>query len=595
MKKAIIVLLICFVSNIQLTNAQSNDLNVTFSQTEALPQENIFVHFNTSLFLAGESLYYKVYCLDKETNKLSSLSKIAYVELVNEDLKVTFKHKVKLESGTGYGDFVIPASINSGNYKLIAYTNWMRNHGIDDFFKSDISIINPFQSNQEAILADKGINQPKNAGGLLDLNSDKDTLNTLSSPFLEIKANQKIFQKRAKATLTLKIKDNKNVSGNYSISVRKVDALDRLVNNPLKANTYKNRIPNKKTTINSINYLPELRGELISGRILKASNNLPAADEKISISIQQNDFIFEVSNTDENGVFYFNIDSDYNSENAFFQVLDKNNKDYVIEIDRPNSINYSSLDFGNFTISSSYKDDLEQRSTYNQIENGYFSLKSNTLKQIDTIEPFFGDYFTTFYLDDYTRFTKIQETFVEVIKDAFIKRDNNKKFNFFVTSLDPYERLEKPAGVIVDGVFLQNFEELIEYDSRKIKRISIARTETNFIFGSKIFGGFIVLETFNGDFFKELPKESITMFKLFKSQPKKRYFKKDYKNGVTTNRIPDFRSQLLWEPNIKMNGKEMIVNFFTSDNLGEYEINIEGFTANGDQVSIRSFITVENN
>jgi len=594
MKKRILVLLICFASSISIANTQSNTINTELNQNRVLPQENIFVHFNTSLFLAGENLYYKVYCLDKDTNRLSALSRIAYVELIGENQEIVFKHKVTLESGGGYGDFIIPVTVNSGNYKLVAYTQWMKNNGVDTFFKSDISIINPFQSNQETILIDKDINQPNKADGLLDLNSNKEVLNTISSPFVEIEANQKTFQKRAKVTLTLKSKSNENVSGNYSISVRKVDALDRLVSKAISSNAYVNQIGNRRNqSLKNLNYLPELRGELITGKLLRVSDNKPVPNEQVAISIQQNDFILKVSVTDQNGVFYFNISEDYNKETAVLQVLGKDNKDFKIILDDHDSIGYDELDFRTFKISSNYKSILEQRSIYNQIENGYFDLKLNALKQIDTIQPFFEDYFATFYLDDYTRFTKIQETFVEVVKDAYIKRNSNQKFNFYVTSLNPYEQLEKPAGVIVDGIILQEFDKLLAYDSRRIKRISIARTETNFRLGPKVFGGLIVIETIDGKFQEELTNNSLTNVTLFKPQPKKTYYKKVYTSDGTLNRIPDYRNQLLWEPNVYMENRELVFNFFTSDNTGEYEICIEGFTAKGNPVSVRDFITIE--
>ena len=594
MKKGIIVLLICFVSNISFANTQSNTISTELNQTTALPQESIYVHFIASLFLAGENLYYKVYCLDSETNKLSTLSKIAYVELVGENQEVIFKHKVTLKSGGGYGDFIIPVTVNSGNYKLVAYTQWMKNNGIDTFFKSDISIINPFQSNQEAILTGKDINQPNNVDGLLDLNSDKEALNTINSPFLEIEANQNTFQKRAKATLTLKGKGNENVSGNYSISVRKLDALDRLVSKATSSNAYVSQISNKRNqSLRNLNYLPELRGELITGKLLRVSDNKPVPNEQVAISIQQNDFILKVSVTDQNGIFYFNISEDYNKETAVLQVLGKDNKDFKIILDDLVSVGYDKLDFGTFKISSNYKSILEERSVYNQIENAYFDLKLNTIKQIDTIQPFFEDYFATFYLDDYTRFKKIQETFVEVVKDAYIKRDSNQKFNFYVTSLDPYEQLEEPAGVIVDGIILQDFDELLAYDSRRIKRISIARIETNFRLGPKVFGGLVVIETIDGKFLEELTNDNLTSVTLFKPQPKKTYYKKVYTSDNLLNRIPDYRNQLLWKPNVYMKNKEIVFNFFTSDNAGEYEICIEGFTENGKPISIRNFITVE--
>ena len=45
----------------------------------------------------------------------------------------------------GQGDFFLPADVVSGNYKIIAYTQWMKN-GIDQhYFQSNIVIINPMQ------------------------------------------------------------------------------------------------------------------------------------------------------------------------------------------------------------------------------------------------------------------------------------------------------------------------------------------------------------------------------------------------------------------------------------------------------------------
>src|SRR5690606_37366922 len=90
-----------------------------------IPQETVFVHFNASFLFAGEYLYYKVYCMDKSTRNLSGISKIAYVELLGEGGTRVFAQKIRLEKGEGEGDFFIPVTVPSGNYKLVAYTQWM--------------------------------------------------------------------------------------------------------------------------------------------------------------------------------------------------------------------------------------------------------------------------------------------------------------------------------------------------------------------------------------------------------------------------------------------------------------------------------------
>ena len=113
-----------------------------------IPQENIFVHQNATVLLTGEFLYYKIYCRNEQDQKLSNISKIAYIELVGTDKKPVFIHKIRLKSGLGEGDFFIPKSIPSGNYKLIAYTQWLRNFGESHFFQSNILILNPYINDQ---------------------------------------------------------------------------------------------------------------------------------------------------------------------------------------------------------------------------------------------------------------------------------------------------------------------------------------------------------------------------------------------------------------------------------------------------------------
>ena len=65
------------------------------------------------------------------------------------------------------------------------------------------------------------------------------------------------------------------------------------------------------------------------------------------------------------------------------------------------------------------------------------------------------------------------------------------------------------------------------------------------------------------------------------------------KTKVKSNQIPDFRQQLLWIPNLKLNKDGTTIEFFTSDIIGNYEIRVEGFTVKGKPVSIKEVITVE--
>ena len=117
-----------------------------------MPNERVYVHSNSTLLFPGDYLYYKCYVQRTDNKKLSALSKVVYVELINEEKESMFKHKLFLTNGLAFGDFFLDQSLSSGNYKLIAYTQWMKNLGTPFFFQQDISIINPYTNYQTRIL-----------------------------------------------------------------------------------------------------------------------------------------------------------------------------------------------------------------------------------------------------------------------------------------------------------------------------------------------------------------------------------------------------------------------------------------------------------
>ncbi len=108
-------------------------------------QEKIFVHTDRAAYLTGEIFWFKIYLLNAQSHQSSSLSKVAYLEILDAENVPILQTKVEIENGVGYGSLFIPATINSGNYRVSAYTQWMRNKGPDSFFYCDITLINPFK------------------------------------------------------------------------------------------------------------------------------------------------------------------------------------------------------------------------------------------------------------------------------------------------------------------------------------------------------------------------------------------------------------------------------------------------------------------
>ncbi|MBT8303482.1 MAG: hypothetical protein KJP09_03350, partial [Bacteroidia bacterium] len=94
--------------------------------------------------------------------------------------------------------------------------------------------------------------------------------------------------------------------------------------------------------------------------------------------------------------------------------------------------------------------------------------------------------------------------------------------------------------------------------------------------------------------YNNLQGEHIQLIDLKSPQQDKDYFYQDYDlQSKSADRIPDYRTQLLWEPNISLTGERLRIRFFTSDVRGTFEVSLEGFDKDGKPVSIKKYFKVE--
>ncbi|MFT6370010.1 MAG: TonB-dependent SusC/RagA subfamily outer membrane receptor [Maribacter sp.] len=105
-----------------------------------LPNEKIYLHLDKNYYTAGEDIWFKAYVLDANTHEPSILSGILYVELIDAERTILNKRIVKTANGSAAGDFQLSSKLPSGPYTIRAYTNYMRNFGISNFFTKEIFI-----------------------------------------------------------------------------------------------------------------------------------------------------------------------------------------------------------------------------------------------------------------------------------------------------------------------------------------------------------------------------------------------------------------------------------------------------------------------
>ncbi|WP_422360111.1 carboxypeptidase-like regulatory domain-containing protein [Reichenbachiella sp.] len=105
-------------------------------------RESVFSHLSSTELLVGETLHFKNYIYSVQTGKLSKLSRILYVEILNASGSLVYQTKLTVNEGQCFSSFFIPTDLETGNYHFVAYTLWMKN--FNKFFREPLVIINPY-------------------------------------------------------------------------------------------------------------------------------------------------------------------------------------------------------------------------------------------------------------------------------------------------------------------------------------------------------------------------------------------------------------------------------------------------------------------
>jgi hypothetical protein len=557
-----------------------------------LPQEKVYLDHTGPVVFAGEYLYYALYCFNAQSNKLTNISKLGYVALVNDKKEFLFEHKLKMDGGLGQGDFFISTDIPSGTYKLLGYTQWMKNNGVAQVFKDDIVIINPYLADQSNLLGSTNTSSDLNEN-VKDRNSRMIDSSTVS--FSIDKAN---YNQREKVKLSLK--NYKGYLGNGAYTIKVINKSHLVKNLFMDAKSYADAYFNVdkqiKQQVGDSLFLPEQRGELFFGRVTDA-NNEPVADKPVVISIPGKEFLLKFSRTDDDGNFYSYLRKDYKVSTAVVQVEDEATK-YDIKKGDIGNLDISDLSFDRYTFSAKDKEAIIARSIRNQIENHYFQVKPDSVLQGDPIDPFDGGTPETLLLDDYTRFPTFEETVVEIVNNAGYR--SGGKGNDYVKVAQDYETYDEEFNdfssiILIDGVFIPNHETIRTYDARNIEKISLIRDK--FRLGGVDYQGIVSVETFDGNYLEMHNYENSAVINIKKPEPVKNYYNQRYDlEDIRFSRIPDYRSLLFWKPHLIIDKNSYEFEFYTSDVTGEYEIMLNGFTSYGKPITLtKSFSVTDSN
>ena len=143
---SLLVVLFCAAISFGFLQMREDPLKDLLDKLERYKAKNVYekvhVHTDKPYYAIGDTIWFKAYVAIGEKNQLSALSKFLYVELINEKDSLKKSLRLSLNNGMAHGDFVLGDSLTEGNYRLRAYTTWMRNYGEDFFFDKTFSVGN---------------------------------------------------------------------------------------------------------------------------------------------------------------------------------------------------------------------------------------------------------------------------------------------------------------------------------------------------------------------------------------------------------------------------------------------------------------------
>ena len=252
-----------------------------------------------------------------------------------------------------------------------------------------------------------------------------------------------------------------------------------------------------------------------------------------------------------------------------------------IEIISPYAVKYSGTVLPEFLLPLKNADALYSQHVSMQVQQAYQAdkLKQWLMPAIDTL-PFYVKPDAAYQLDDYVRFTTIEEILREYVPAVNVRRREGKYY-FPVFDNIRQEFFTVDPLVLLDGVPVFDINKLMNYDPLKIRKLEVVARM--YFYGSMYFGGIVNFITYKGDLTGYELDPHTTVIDYETLQQEREFFSPVYETPEQVNgRLPDFRSLLYWSPalNTGKEGKQSIV-FYTSDLAGKFAVVVQGITADG--------------
>ncbi|MEN8117775.1 MAG: hypothetical protein ABFS16_12390 [Bacteroidota bacterium] len=334
---------------------------------------------------------------------------------------------------------------------------------------------------------------------------------------------------------------------------------------------------------NRISFIPEMKGEIISGTIIDLDNQQPIANKVFILSFISQCPTIEFSKTDSSGKFYFNANR-VGEHEIVIQPFerDSSNLNYKVNLDLAFSPEYPENKIQPLFIEAKNISKINKAIINMQVNALYDPYDSYSFLSKPAPGPgcFYGEPEISILTSDFIEMPTMEEVFREIVPSTqLVKKEG--RFNIKISETDALVFTDDDSFCMVDGVPIKNQHNIFKMNPAKVEKIDVIN-QNYFIQDYKL-GRFLNITTTEGDmsefdFDKSLFRQSFNGY-----APSYIFNSPDYSvDSLRNSRIPDFRNLLYWNPDITFNENNSgSVSFYTSDESAEYVVVVEGINSNG--------------
>lgn len=506
----------------------------------------IRIYTDKDCYLAGEKMWIKL-SLDEQASPENRMSTVAYVE-ISDETQIHAQAKVSLREGTGWACVSLPASMHSGVYRLMTYTRYMRNWDTSCYPQKFLAVVNARAHGESDKLKAEAV------PALSDL---------AESPVVGLESSQASYGMREK--VTLQWPSEWADARDLVLSVVRKDSEVTLPASPE---------PVAPVTIQGEQWVAECEGHIVTARPRKAEVDVPVGLSAQLGCVGKELHVFEgVRKAD--GTFRFYTNGVVNQQDVVLVAANEGGATCQLEVVSPF---VEQLPQALPDLQLRYQEEaLADRSVAVQINQAIPPFP--IVKPMD--ETLFGQQPSkTYNLDEYVRFSMVQDCITEFVMGVTISKEGGKRvIRQLQEESKDYNMF--PVLVLIDGVPFDNHEDVITYSAKRLHYIHQYRG--NYVLGDKIYGGVLSLVTHTG----HLPDIRIPQ----NMQMQAYEFPQDHPAFVAPaypteeakqSRYPDLRHTLYWNPSAQGTNQ---AEFYTSDMKGIYVATLQGVSARGETIT----------